>query len=79
MGRGRLLTGEFEKESYPMEKTPVRTPCHVHTGDLLAWICTLAKHTLGTTRRGFCTIFVQARIHQYIPAPSCTADRKSVV
>lgn len=34
------------------------------------------KHTPGTTRRGFYTIFVQARIHRYIPAPSCTAGTR---
>lgn len=73
MGRGRLLTGEFKEESYPIEKTPVRTPSHVHMSDLPAPTCTLAKHTPGTTRRDFCTIFVQARSHRYIPASSCTA------
>lgn len=30
MGRGRLLTGEFKKESYPIEKTP----SHVHRSTL---------------------------------------------
>lgn len=69
MGRGRLLRGEFKKESYPIEKIP----SHVCTSDLPALTCTLAKDTPGTTRRDLCTSLVQARIHQYIPAPSCTA------
>lgn len=72
MGRGRLLKGEFKKESYPIE----RIPCPIHTSDLPALTCTLVKHTPDTTRRDLCTSFVQPRIHQYIPAPSCTAGAR---
>lgn len=43
-GEGRLLTGESRKESQPIAKTHVRTPSHVHAGDLPVWSCTLAKH-----------------------------------
>lgn len=77
MGWGRVLTGEFKKESYPMEKTPVRTPSYVCRSDLPVQGCTPAKHTLGMTRRGFCTIFVQAPIRRYVPALSCTAGVRS--
>lgn len=63
MGRGRLLTGEFKKESYPIEKTPSR----IHRSDLPAPTCTITQHTPGTTRRDLCTIFVQAA-----PIHSCT-------
>jgi len=76
MGRGRLLTGEFKKESYPIAKTPVCAPSRVRTGNLPVWGCTLVKRAPATAGRGFCTIFVQAHIHRYIPAPSCTAGAR---
>lgn len=69
MGRGRLLTGEFKKESYPIKKTP----SHVHRSTLPTPTRTLQEGSL------LCTIFVQARIHRDIPAPSCTAGPRQAL
>lgn len=62
-----------------LKKPRIRLPFHVHMSDLPLQNCTLTKHTPGTTRRGFCIIFVQAHIHRYIPALSCTAGTQPVL